>query len=427
MISENKRAKKKELDLQFKYVGRCPQLISYTWLVDVNMTGCSITTLEGKIFPEGLKRLKLKNNMISSMEKCELPESLLQLYMGFNRLEKFDGSKYKNIKVLELTGNILTEVILPKNVVTCMLANNKLTHITTETTPDLMSINLATNEFEELELVGENLITVNVSYNKLTKMPKLPNTVGRLLMSVNKIEKIEKELPTNLKYFVASKCGITEISIKFPPEMDTLNLSENKLTMIKLPDKVEELDLSHNEIESGHEVILPADISILKLNNNKLAYMPNLPEGVVEIDLSNNELEELGEVPWSVEILCCMNNNIKALPHKLLERTTLHIEYDGNLIEIESEEDIENLSDLWNIDSDDGTYSRYSSEYNLLPSRTYYHNKAAYSDPYASYPYYNHQTYNRYKPYNYTPYISTHATKKNSKCVSVTFKRHVTI
>jgi len=129
------------------------------------------------------------------------------------------------------------------------------------------------NDFSNLTI----LICVKL---KLTKLPKLPETLIELDCSQNKLT----------------------ILHKLPKTLIKLNVSFNLLTKLpKLPKKLKQLTCNGNLLTSLPK--LPKNLRILSCNYNKLIYLPELPDKLNLLDCFDNKIIELPFLPSNLKII----------------------------------------------------------------------------------------------------------------------------
>lgn len=179
-----------------------------------------------------LSTLSLKNNNISSE-------------LGLSSAA-FNGGN--NLKTLTLSGNSLTSVPmgLPPNLIKLFLNSNKIKSISSRSLRNLGSLenfvvwnNSITNENIELGALEqlENLLQLDLSYNKLTDVPAgLPRYLEKLQLSNNKLE-----------YLYASS-------------------SAKHSTLVGLP--IKQLDLSSNQLKSMEKGSLENINPFIQLQDN---------------------------------------------------------------------------------------------------------------------------------------------------------------
>uniref|UniRef100_A0A182QU15 Uncharacterized protein n=1 Tax=Anopheles farauti TaxID=69004 RepID=A0A182QU15_9DIPT len=98
----------------------------------------------------------------------------------------------------------------------------------------------------------------------------------------------------NQKYLRLVGENFIKVDLSLDPDIQLVNVSQNQLTEISVPNEIQTLDASHNHIRN---VLGPHNTNLLHLNlrSNKLtdtAWLPNFPS-LQELDLSYNELEQI--------------------------------------------------------------------------------------------------------------------------------------
>lgn len=151
-----------------------------------------------------------------------------------------------------------------------------------ENLPNLQTFSAFFNKITEIpsEISNcQNLTNLNISHNPIKKLPKLPDSLVKLTASNCQIESIDETLPKRLKFIDLSGNNLQSFtsfsSIQF------LNLSQNKIAkMPAVTENMEILDLSMNELESTAdsmpEYITCLTLVDLNLSFNKLTVMPGI-------------------------------------------------------------------------------------------------------------------------------------------------------
>ena len=165
----------------------------------------------------------------------------------------------------------------------------------------------------------EILNCTDCTFDKLTELPELPNTLKVLSCQKNKLTELPK-LPNSL---IVLDCFANELTKlpELPNSLNILNCWNNNLT--ELPK-------------------LPNSLTRLYCNNNNLTRLSKLPNTLKQLNCSNNELTELPELPNSLNSLLCFNNNLIELPD--LPKNCFDFSYDYKKInypKLDYEEDQE--------------------------------------------------------------------------------------
>lgn len=174
-------------------------------LFELSLVGCSLSEVDFK--SKNLNLLNLSNNNLKSIKN--LPKSINQLIMKFNKFERLDFKKFHEFTQLKY----LT------------LGNNKLKKAKFTFNHALTNLDLSNNVIDELELdfgkqeVSTNLMSINLSGNKLKsltskdlghKFPVAHNNLSEIDISDNLIKEKDIQLnsfPPNLKVFIIGHTG----------------------------------------------------------------------------------------------------------------------------------------------------------------------------------------------------------------------------
>ncbi len=126
-----------------------------------------------------------------------------------------------------------------------------------------------------------------ISFNNLTYISNLTNTIIDLDIQHNNIS----DLPTNLPIFLQTfNCQKNKIKIlpKLPLTLCELNCAENLLVQLpELPNNLKKLICFSNELIS-----LPSlpKLEFLSCYNNKLTNIPYIPDSLLFLNADNNEI-----------------------------------------------------------------------------------------------------------------------------------------
>jgi len=148
-----------------------------------------------------------------------------------------------------------------------------------------------------------NLEKLDCSYNRLTTLPNLPETLKDLNCYNNNLTSLPN-LPGALKDLHCSNNKLTTLP-KLPGTLKNLWCSENSLTSLpNLPDRLGELWCHSNSLTSLP--VLPITLEYLNCYYNNLTSLPNLPD-TLEVLLSNNNMlpptilpKNLKDFYWSI-------------------------------------------------------------------------------------------------------------------------------
>ncbi|KAI5967806.1 uncharacterized protein KGF55_000077 [Candida pseudojiufengensis] len=212
----------------------------------------------------------------SSLENVKLPPSLESICLRYFNLQSLNiSSDYKNLKILKLVtcdGSILLfNTILPPGLENLQIEFN----------------NEAMFVFREAVLYGLTCENLFPSTLKVLKLTNMENIILRFQLNLPNLEELEiegaslfnpqgliNESLINLKKLTAIYCGSTMESVKFPKNLEYLNLRKNRinsLTQFNLNDlnKLKHLIVSDNQITSITEQIAP-NLKILNISGNPI-------------------------------------------------------------------------------------------------------------------------------------------------------------
>ena len=320
--------------------------------------------------------------VIDLMEKSAKLESL---DFSFNELTSFpaDAINKQGLKHLSLFQNKLQNVVISKatsfsidlgvNELTSIprvsndvrdlsLDNNKITSVQ-KSMPKLQRLSLHNNMIDSFSDVSfAHLRVIDLSYNKITKLPELKKTfpiIRYLDISHNSIEALT-DMPTSLEEINASFNLIKEIpeSIK-GVSLKVANFSSNLLEYVPvLPEKLHFLNVSNNKIVKFEASKLPKLCSLF-LKRNLLRKIPKLYEtrvtdisfasnlltsmkvnhllhNITTLDLSDNRLNEIPEVIINLPHLLFFSaarNYLKTAPESIKDSHLISLNLSQNPIE----------------------------------------------------------------------------------------------
>lgn len=270
--------------------------------------------------PVSLQYLYCSDNLLTQLP--ELPSKLQSLYCWGNQLTELPMLP-ASLRSLDCSNNKLTS--LPSNlsqVTLCEIncSGNQLTELP-EFLASLQYLNCYNNKLTSLPSnVSElgSLYVINCSNNLLEKLPELPNSLKDLYCSSNQLTELS-ELPTSLNTLVCAGNKLENLAIiSYLANLETLDISDNKFTALPdLPTTIRSLNYSYNPLTA-----LPTDLSGLeKLYDLScadigLTELPKLPESLEYLVCSGNELTDVDEIGSLSELyrLDCSDNNIAELP-----------------------------------------------------------------------------------------------------------------
>jgi Leucine-rich repeat (LRR) protein len=143
-----------------------------------------------------------------------------------------------------------------------------------------------------LDSLPSNTEKINISNKNLTYIQSLERffQLKELICSYNQITQLDN-LPNTLKELICSYNQITQLD--------------------NLPQNLKILDCSYNQIIQLDN--LPQNLEILHCYNNQIIQLDNLPNTLKKLYCSYNKLTQLDNLPHSLEMLWCDNNQITQL------------------------------------------------------------------------------------------------------------------
>jgi hypothetical protein len=195
---------------------------------------------------------------------------------------------------------------------------------------------------EELDVDLPRLEYLDISYNTIKIIKRLPKTLKTLIMrdskklsNLNNIpstlnildlsDSYELEIdtfPDNIKHLEIEKCNYIKLP-ELPSKLEYLNCSRNNLTVIpQLPETLIKLECDHNQIVSLPE--LPSQLVKIKCSNNRLTSFPMLGDNITAININNNDIKLIRSVPSNLVKLHCRNCNLSILPELPMALKKLH-------------------------------------------------------------------------------------------------------
>ena len=238
------------------------------------------------------------------------------MYCFGREIQDLTGIEYfVNLKGLHCYSNLLTE--LPDlsaltNLRILRVADNQLQALP-PLTPSLTYLDFSLNQIagERSFLHFEDLLVLFCSDNQITHLD-LPSRLEFLNFNNNLIETIDP--PTTLKSLNCS--GNLLKHLPDMPNLTTLVFANNQVTKIPLVSKrLRTLSCGGNQIAYLPDLSQYPDLFMLKCENNKLTYLPDLSElDLNSLDCSNNLLRALPALPRGLKQLYCGSNRLARVP-----------------------------------------------------------------------------------------------------------------
>ena len=299
---------------------------------ELNLKNFKLTEIPDLSKFKNLKVLDLSINKIKKIEN--IPKTVHTLILSNNKIEKIINIPL-HIKILFVNKNLLTELdITETDIVELYCERNKLTRILFS--KNLNVLKCSYNKIINLDNLPDGLTYCDCSHNKIKYFNKLPNELITLNCSFNKLFILEK-IPPNLTYLNIATNKICEIN-SLPLGLEHLYCSFNKLKTIKLSENLIKFDGSYNNLSL---IELNDKLELLIISNNNLSDLPELPDSltllaccnigiskiIVPIDLVElycNNCKKLNKIYFNnkLELLSCEHtliDNLDEIPDSLLE------------------------------------------------------------------------------------------------------------
>jgi len=242
-------------------------------------------------------------------------------------MPRLDDRDYNGYDYKYTIGDDIEEYLnsLPLDTEEIYIANNDITYLPNLTRfKKLKLLNCHDNKLTRLPRLPNSLVELNCDYNKLTSLPVLPKKMNRLLCSHNKIKQLPK-LPQELKIL---HCNHNELTClpELPNNLNELWCYSNILTCLpKLPNTLKTLYCNNNNITSLP--ILPKKLTFLNCGENEIEYLPPLPERLSYFCYNNiplfdvlihnlNPMNSYPQIKKNVDILNNCRNMIYAIKFK---------------------------------------------------------------------------------------------------------------
>jgi hypothetical protein len=207
-------------------------------------------------------------------------------------------SYFVSLKRLDCSYNLLTSLpSLPNSLIYLWCSGNQLTSL-----PSLPS----------------SLTYLNCYYNQLTSLPSLPSSLTVLECSSNQLTSLPS-LPNSLYILYCNNNQLTSLP-SLPNSLTDLYCFSNQLTSLpSLPNSLTQLDCRYNQLTSLPS--LPSSLYDLSCSYNQLTSLPSLPSFLYDLDCSHNQLTSLPSLPKTlITLKCSSNQNISCL-------STIYINY----------------------------------------------------------------------------------------------------
>ena len=182
---------------------------------------------------------------------------------------------------------------------------------------EMTSLNLANEQITDLDGIEMmvSLVDLDLSQNEIVCLApqRFPKSLIKLNLSGNRIK--------SLKECFYSRTRSQKYQ-QLPPEMAEYAPSDTTLYRVKLPKRLELLDVADNEIDSIDDVEFPPSLRSLSLEGNRIQRVDRVrfPVGLTYLDLSENKLTSLAGAVFPP---CLKELNVSENPIASLEGVEL--------------------------------------------------------------------------------------------------------
>lgn len=202
----------------------------------------------------------------------------------------------------------------------------------------IQHLNLSNNQIKSiphsLATLLPNLRTLDLSYNRLSTVPELPQYITELFLNDNLITDLES-LPSMCKKLSLANNALQSLPAELPPELLALDISNNpdieQLPEI-LPLFMETLVMARCRVNRLPE-ILPLNLVTLLAEHNEIQSINVIwPLSIEQVNVQNNQITEIPEC-----IATCRNLRLLNLSHNPLEKHPVANEFTfGALLNLQS-------------------------------------------------------------------------------------------
>lgn len=256
------------------------------------LTSLSLTGLEQ------LEILNVSGNQLTSLSTSSSP-NLSEVAFAYNQLSSVDFTNNAQLAVLHGQHNQLDSVTVANGPLTDVdLSNNRLNSINFPQPYSLRVANLSNNLFFDFPDWSDgqrdetrNLETLNLSNNSLTALA-MPNVVEALILDGNSFTAWAPAKNGSLTTLSMDNNKLASITL--PAGLTNVSLASNELSTLSLPSTVTWLDISDNAFASLN-LASNANLRSLNVATNQLDRFdfPEMPTGLTSLNLANNNFTSI--------------------------------------------------------------------------------------------------------------------------------------
>lgn len=297
---------------QLASLSNLPASITY-----LNCSNNPISSLSS--LPPNLEILYCKQLQITTLPS--LPNSLSELTCSNNNLSSLPVLQSTQLESIDCSFNQLNSLPDLPNTLTSLFCNNNQLNLLPQLPQSLIVLFASNNQLTSLGALPNSLTDVFVNINSLQSITNFPTQLVNFNAAINQLSSLPSIItnqPINLLDIsnnqLTSFPSFTNYTSSF--SLCEFILNNNQLTQLTIPDYVETLDCSFNQIQSIKNYSYSGGIDVfycnLIANNNNLNYLPIFGGSI--LDVANNNISFLQFQTDTLTSCNLSNNPIKCLP-----------------------------------------------------------------------------------------------------------------
>jgi hypothetical protein len=195
----------------------------------------------------------------------------------------------------------------------CIISGNQLDTTCNTILTSSLSLDCSSSSIHDITGIQyfKGLVSLNCSYDSLTFIPTLPQTLQSLTSTNNQLTNVYS-LPPSLFYLNFDINQLTSLPA-LPESLSDLYCVGNQLASLpSLPNVLKHFECSANNLSSLP--VLPDSLGYLDCSNNHIGSLPFLPSFLWHLDCSGNPLQSLPPLPNSLTQLYCIGDRLTQIP-----------------------------------------------------------------------------------------------------------------
>ena len=257
----------------------------------------------GGATPTTFDQAKLMNVVQMSITGADVESVVLPAYTKMTQFS-FNNSSVKSVDVTKVTS--LTSLTINSTTASLFdpqLESIDLSHNTELTYLSLQGNNEKSGKLTSLDLTNNTKLDgmgLYVQYNALTEIKFGANTLSAINVQNNQLTSLDWTKLTGLKNIYASNNKLAgEVDLSANAKFENVQLNNNELTSVKLPDVTKVLAIEGNKLTLATIPAQPAGMNTAS-KTKKFTYAPQaaleVPATVTNLDLSAQATVEKGEL-----------------------------------------------------------------------------------------------------------------------------------